>query len=28
NVTDEIIKEYIQNQDLQEKTHTDNFEIG
>ena len=28
NVTDEIIKEYIQNQDLQEKTKTDNFEIS
>ena len=25
NVTDEIIKEYIQNQDLQEKTKTDNL---
>ncbi len=28
NVTDEIIKAYIQNQDLQEKRNTDNFEIG
>jgi putative transposase len=28
NVTDEIIKEYIQNQDLQENTKTDNFEIS
>mgnify|MGYP001122171051 CR=1 FL=1 len=28
NVTDEIIKAYIQNQDLQEKSHSDNFEIG
>ena len=28
NVTDEIIKEYINNQDLQEKSNCDNFEIG
>ncbi len=28
NVTDEIIKEYIRNQDLQEKNRSDNFEIG
>lgn len=28
NVTDEIIKEYIRNQDLQEKNQSDNFEIG
>ena len=28
NVTDEIIKAYIQNQDLQEKSNSDNFEIG
>ena len=28
NVTDEVIKEYIQNQDLQEKSKSDNFEIG
>ena len=28
NVTDEIIKEYIKNQDLQEKLKTDNFEIS
>ena len=28
NVTDEVIKEYIQNQDLQEKIKSDNFEIG
>ena len=28
NVTDEIIKEYIQNQDLQEKNKPDNFDIG
>ncbi len=28
NVTDEIIQAYIQNQDLQEKSDTDNFEIG
>lgn len=28
NVTDEIIREYIQNQDLQERNKTDNFEIG
>lgn len=27
-VTDEIIREYIKNQDLQEKTNSDNFEIG
>ena len=28
NVTDEIIKEYIKNQDIQEKSNSDNFEIG
>jgi putative transposase len=28
NVTDEIIKEYIKNQDLQERNNSDNFEIG
>ena len=28
NVTNEIIKAYIQNQDLQEKINSDNFEIG
>lgn len=28
NVTDEIIREYIKSQDLQEKTNSDNFEIG
>lgn len=28
NVTDEIIKEYIRNQDLQEKNQSDNFETG
>ena len=28
NVTDEIIKEYIKNQDLQERSNSDNFEIG
>ena len=28
NVTDEIIKEYIKNQDLQERTRCDNFGIG
>lgn len=27
NVTDEIIREYIKSQDLQEKTNSDNFEI-
>lgn len=27
-VTDEIIKSYIQNQDAQEKSNSDNFEIG
>ena len=27
NVTDEIIREYIKNQDLQEKNRNDNFEI-
>ncbi len=27
NVTDEIIREYIKNQDLQERTNSDNFEI-
>ena len=28
NVTDEIIKECIENQDLQERSNSDNFEIG
>lgn len=28
NVTDEIIKGYIKNQDLQERSKSDNFEIG
>ena len=28
NVTDEIIRAYIQNQDLQEKSNADNFEVG
>lgn len=28
NVTDEIIKEYIMNQDLQEMSNSDNFQIG
>ena len=28
NVTDDVIKEYIKNQDLQEKNNFDNFEIG
>ena len=28
NVTDEIIKAYIQNQDLQEKNTPDNLDIG
>ena len=28
NVTDEMIKMYIQNQDVQEKSTSDNFEIG
>ena len=28
NVTDDVIKEYIKNQDLQEKSNFDNFEIG
>jgi len=28
NVTDEIIAEYIKNQDLEESRKTDNFEIG
>ena len=28
NMTDEIIKEYIKNQDLQEKLKMDNFEIS
>ena len=27
-VTDEIIKEYIKNQDMQERNNSDNFEIG
>lgn len=28
NVLDEIIETYIQNQDLQEKSNSDNFEIS
>lgn len=28
NVTDEIIKEYIKNQDVQERIKSDDFEIG
>ena len=28
NVTDDVIKEYIKNQDLQERNKSDNFEIG
>ena len=28
NVTDDVIKEYSKNQDLQEKSNSDNFEIG
>lgn len=28
NVTDDVIKEYIKDQDLQEKNNSDNFEIG
>ena len=28
NVTDDVIKEYIKNQDLQERNNSDNFEIG
>lgn len=28
NVTDETIKVYVQNQDVQEKSNSDNFEIG
>jgi len=28
NITDEIIKEYIKNQDLQERRNLDNFEVG
>lgn len=28
NVTDDMIKEYFKNQDLQEKSSSDNFEIG
>lgn len=28
NATDDAIKEYIKNQDLQEKNNSDNFEIG
>ncbi len=28
NVTDEIIKEYIKNQVLQERSNLDNFETG
>ena len=28
NVTDDVIKEYNKNQELQEKSNSDNFEIG
>lgn len=28
NVTDEIIREYIRNQDMEEKMKSDNFDIG
>ncbi len=28
NVTDEIIREYIKNQDMEEKTKSDNFDTG
>ena len=28
NVTDEVIREYIKNQDMQEKMKSDNFDIG
>lgn len=28
NVTDEIIQEYIKNQDLEERKKSDNFEVG
>lgn len=28
NVTDEIIQEYIKNQDLEERNKSDNFEVG
>jgi len=28
NVTDEIIQEYIHNQDIEERTKSDNFDIG
>ena len=28
NVTDEIIQEYIKNQDLEERKKNDNFEVG
>lgn len=28
NVTDEVIREYIKNQDLQEMSNSNNFEIG
>ncbi len=28
NVTDEIIEEYIQNLDVEERTKSDNFEVG
>lgn len=28
NVTDEVIAEYIKNQDLEERRKNDNFEIG
>lgn len=28
NVTDEVIREYIRNQDMQEKMKSDNFDIG
>ncbi len=28
NVMDDIVREYIKNQDLQERSNSDNFEIG
>ena len=28
NVTDEIIQEYIKNQDIEERKKSDNFEVG
>ena len=28
NVTDEVIQEYIKNQDLEERKKSDNFEVG